>query len=125
MKPNINTIYVTKVNQKVPIMIYQLNQDEGLEIDIHVQYMEFTSGTHTFAMHVEDQNKNILLENGTEKIKFPDFRSNNFGLGEVVLFLTTDSNEIKGVNYVDITITVDHTLFSDYRLYLNGGDTIG
>lgn len=32
MKTRINTIYVTKTNHKIPIMVYQLNQDEGLEL---------------------------------------------------------------------------------------------
>lgn len=113
MKLILNTVFITKHTERVPIMFYKV--DQPFEIDIHVQMVDVQiNKTHTITVKVSDNHTGKVIFTGNQRFnmanegKKPEgFENVNVGIVELGIPLSMEPHEIKGVNTLNIEVTIE------------------
>lgn len=114
LKLFLNTVFVTKHKERIPIMFYKIN-NQPFEVDIHVQLIDVEiSKTHTIHVKVTNKYTNEIIFEGDQSFnmekegKKPEGYENvNTGIAELGIPLSMDPDEIKGVNTLNIEVTIE------------------
>lgn len=123
----INTMYLTKKDQPEGILFYK-KDSPGLQIDIHIQYLNFVLNKHNFYITITNNNGEILVPR-TEpitidfaKIDTTEKLDKKLGVGEIALFAELTEEELKNSNFIKVSINIDNNLERTLVLYIVGGD---
>ena len=114
MKLFLNTVFVTKHKERVPIMFYKIG-NQPFEVDIHVQLVDVEiNKTHTIHVKVTNKyTKENIFEgdqsfNMEKEGKKPEGYENvNTGIAELGIPSSMNPDEIKGVNTLNIEVTIE------------------
>lgn len=126
----INTIFVTKKDDPRPILIYDISNG-SLAIDLHVQFINFDLDVLHYAISAKDQLGNEKLSNNSMEINFKEHPKLKYkinakkGISETAFYIVMDADDLDGVKYLNITVTINHEYSRSIILYTIGGKNHG
>lgn len=126
-KPRINSMFITNSQQDKPILSTTI-KDDGIEVDLHIQFINFTMSKHKFMVSVKDKNGHEYLDGKPNNYDFSGVETipdeSHSSIGEVVMFIKMTKEETTGINYIIIRVKIDDDdeLEGTIILYLNRGE---
>ena len=126
MKIFLNTVFITRHKERIPIMFYKIDNNP-FEVDIHVQLIDVeVSKTHTIHVKVTNKYTNKIIFEGDQSFnieaegqKPEGYENVNRGIAELGIPLSMEPDEIKGVNTLNIEVTIEGSK-QNVQLFLAG-----
>lgn len=126
MKIFLNTVFITRHKERIPIMFYKIDNNP-FEVDIHVQLIDVeVSKTHTIHVRVTNKYTNEKIFEGDQSFNMESegqkpegYENVNRGIAELGIPLSMEPDEIKGVNTLNIEVTIEGSK-QNVQLFLAG-----
>lgn len=126
MKIFLNTVFITRHKERIPIMFYKIDNNP-FEVDIHVQLIDIeVSKTHTIHVRVTNKYTNEKIFEGDQSFNMESdgqkpegYENVNRGIAELGIPLSMEPDEIKGVNTLNIEVTIEGSK-QNVQLFLAG-----
>lgn len=126
MKTILNSVFITKHNERTPILFYDVRGHE-FNIDIHVQMVDVSvEETHTIHVKVTNKQTGKQIYQGEQHFNMhkegvaPEgYEDVHRGIVEIAMPFSMEPAEFKDVNTLDVEVTIEGNK-QNVQLFLAG-----
>ncbi|GAB6091748.1 hypothetical protein [Furfurilactobacillus curtus] len=126
MEPQINTVYITGKDDKIPTLAIRKPKTGEFTIYVHVQYIYFNLTPFVVNISVTDQNDKMILQPSGNTFDFSNVKTDGHetGISEVSFYIVIQAAEVADSNRLTAHVKIGDEEYN-VSVFLTGGSNNG